>query len=544
MCQKYTFDELNTLDNHQKEIICTMQERLSKLEDDYEKLMEQIRIANSKSYGRSTERLETLDGQLSLFNEVEASVDTDVTEPDIEDIIEEESKNPRKSKQKGKRDEDLKDWPEEPHPHNVTEEQLIEYFGEGNYKPMPSDHYKRLRFEPAHYTVEHHVVEVYVGTGGDHQDEFLRGDRPKDLLRNSIITPSLEAAIINGKYVNALPLDRIEQEFSRNGLSLSKQTMSNWTINCTERYLVAIYERILQELLTYHVNQCDETTVEVIRDDRPAGSKSYMWIHRSGEYYKDKPIVVYEYQKTRSSVHPIEFYKSFNGILLTDSLEQYHKLGRELEGVTVANCWAHARRDYSDAVKAIGKSQSQLVKRSLAYQALVRIAAIYKLDNSLKEMTSEERLRERQNTVKPFVEEYFAWVKGILSDNTILVKGKTADGLRYSVNQEEYLKVFLTDGDIPIDNSASERALRGFTIGRKNWMIINTIRDAKTSAVLYSITETAKLNNLNPYQYIKHLLTELPKLCDKEGNIDRSKLDSLLPWSNELPNECHSKRRE
>ena len=152
--------------------------------------------------------------------------------------------------------------------------------------------------------------------------------------------------------------------------------------------------------------------------------------------------------------------------------------------------------------------------------------------------------RERQNTVKPLVEEYFAWVKGILSDNTILVKGKTADGLRFSVNQEEYLKVFLTDGDIPIDNSASERALRGFTIGRKNWMIINTIRGAKTSAVLYSITETAKLNKLNPYQYIKHLLTELPKLCDKEGNIDRSKLDSLLPWSNELPNECHSKRRE
>ena len=127
-----------------------------------------------------------------------------------------------------------------------------------------------------------------------------------------------------------------------------------------------------------------------------------------------------------------------------------------MEGLTNANCWAHARRDYSDAIKAASKDlkgNPSAVKNSIAYQALVRISAIYKLDESLKDMTPEKRLKERQETVKPLVDEYFAWVKTVL--DTMLPKGKTAEGLHYSINQEKYLRVFLGDGEVPIDNSAS-----------------------------------------------------------------------------------------
>lgn len=139
-----------------------------------------------------------IDGQLSLFNEAEVYYDEDFEEPDIEDLFPD---IPRKKKSKGKREADLKDLPTESYPHTVSEEQLNEFFGEGNWKSLPSDVYKRLRYEPASWTVEVHTVDVYVGTGGDHQDEFLRGDRPKDLLRNSILTPSLGAAILNGKFL-------------------------------------------------------------------------------------------------------------------------------------------------------------------------------------------------------------------------------------------------------------------------------------------------------------------------------------------------------
>ena len=142
------------------------------------------------------------------------------------------------------------------------------------------------------------------------------------------------------------------------------------------------------------------------------------------------------------------------------------------------------------------------------------------------------------------VEEYFAWAKEQLLSDHVLPKSETAKGLSYSINQEEYLKVFLTDGEVPIDNSASERALRNFTISRKNRMTINTVRGAQVSVIIYRITETARANNLNAYYYIKHVLTELHGLIDKNGNIEQSILEPFMPWSKTLPTDCYSKRRK
>ena len=125
----------------------------------------------------------------------------------------------------------------------------------------------------------------------------------------------------------------------------------------------------------------------------------------------------------------------------------------------------------------------------------------------------------------------------------MLPKGETAKGLKYSLNQEEYLKVFLTDGEVPIDDSASERALRNFTIGRKNWVTVNTVRGAQASAVIYSITETARANGLNVYYYLRNLLTELPQLLQSREELEEFVLEPLMPWSKVLPEECYSKRR-
>ena len=318
MAEKYTVEQLNKLNKKDLMLlVLSMQDQLTQMNDNLEKLIEQIRIANQQRFGRHTETLDAVSGQLSLFNEVEALAEDTTEELTIEEVL---ATIPKQKKQRGKRDADLSGFPEEKILHSVSQEKLNEMYGDGNYKRMPDESYRRLRYEPASWTVEVHTVEVYVDTDGLHQDEFVRGDRPKDLLRNSIVTPSLETAIINGKYVNSIPLYRIEQEFQRGGVHISRQNMANWTILCAQRYFQPVYDYMKEELFNYHVTQCDETPVEVIKDGRSAGAQSHMWVHRSGEYYKDKPIVLYEYQKTRHHDHPEQYYKDFKGVLVTDGL--------------------------------------------------------------------------------------------------------------------------------------------------------------------------------------------------------------------------------
>lgn len=183
------------------------------------------------------------------------------------------------------------------------------------------------------------------------------------------------------------------------------------------------------------------------------------------------------------------------------------------------------------------------IKNSIAYQALQRIAWFYEEDSKLKNLSSKERLQKRQSVIKPLVEDRFAWVKEILADAVVFPKRKTADGLKYSINQEKYLNVFFDNPDVPIDNLASERAIRTFCLGKKNWMFHNTANGANSSVLVYSISETAKLNNLRPYYYFRYILTVLPKHCDEKGNIDPAELDYLMPWSESLPEKCRKPRR-
>lgn len=335
---------------------------------------------------------------------------------------------------------------------------------------------------------------------------------------------------MNAKYVNAVPLYRQEQEFERYGLHISRQNMANWTIQCADRYLAVLYDHLHEKLYGCHVLQADETPVLVNKDGRPAGSKSYMWVYRTGRMYTERQIVLYEYQKTRNASHPREFLKDFNGVCVTDGYQVYHTIEGEREDLRIAGCWSHARRRFDEAVKALPKQKQ---KDSRAYLALTMIQAIYREEKQLKDLPAGERKDRRQLSVKPMVEAYFTWVRENLPK--VPSKSKTWEGFHYSLNQEKYLKVFLDDGEVPMDNNAAEQSIRGFCIGKKNWVMIDTIAGAKASAIIYSIAETAKANNLKPYDYFEYLLTEIPKHLD---DTDRSFLDDLLPWSPSLPANC------
>lgn len=536
MAKVYTKEELNSFSRETlMAVILSMQDQISQLNTNMERLIEQIADANNKRYGRSSEKLKTISGQMELeliFNEAEALTEIlYVVEPAEEDVIQ-----PRHRKSKGKREADLKDLPVEVISHTLSEEKLRDVFGTDGWKQLPGEIYKRVRVQPAVYTVEEHHVAVYAGR--DNQT-IIKADRPKDLLRNSLLTPSLAASIMNAKYVNGLPLYRISQEFLRNDIHISRQVMANWMIQCADRYLGILYDRLHRELYQFHVLQADETPVMVTKDGRPVNSKSYMWIYRTGKSYTDTPIILYEYQRTRKADHPEEFLKDFKGIVVCDGYSAYRKLDRENPDIVFAGCWSHARRRFAEALKALPKAVQKNVKETIAYEAVSRIAAIYHLDNQMEGQPAKARKMYRQTNIRPLVEAFFAWAKEIQSKNQ-LSRGKTLDGINYRINQEASLKAFLEDGDIPMDNNATESALRSFCLHKHTWKLIDSLDGANASAIIYSITETAKANNLNPFRYLEYILTVLK---DHQEDKEYSFIDDILPWSEKLPEICRSKTK-
>ena len=524
----YTKEELNQLDKDTLiMLLLSFQDQLQQMNETLNRLTEQIAAASQYRFGRRSEKLNDVDGQLTIFdllNEAEYTVQeaTDLQEPDADEVV----AAYRRKKSKGKRETDLKGLPVETIEHSIPDEKLHEIFGE-KWKVLPDEVYRRLAYEPAKYIVHEHHVKVYAGT--DNQT-IVKADRPEDLLRNSIVTPSLEAGIMNAKYVNAIPLYRQEQELKRNGINISRQVMANWTIQCADRYLAVMYDWLHSKIYSYHVLQADETPVIVTKDGRHAGAKSYMWVYRTGKMYQDRPIILYEYQKERKADHPREFLKAFQGVVVTDGYEVYHKLARERQDLKIAGCWSHARRRFSEAVKAAGPEAG---KRTVAYLALQRIAEIYSVDNRLADLSPEERLKKRQTLVRPLVEDYFAWLEEL--NPRIPARTKTGNGFAYCLKQKPYLMYFLEDGEVPIDNNAAEQVIRPFCVGKKNWLMIDTIAGAKSSAIIYSIAETAKANHLNPFRYFELLLTQIPRHME---DTDRKFLEQLEPWSPDLPEEC------
>lgn len=531
MAFKFTEEQLNTLDkSFIVNLFLQLQDQNDKLSGEVQELnkkmevlIEQITLANKNRFGRSSEKtIDTsqicfmeVDGTIVFFNEAEAISDLDAEEPDTL-----ENKPARKPKTVGKKEADIKDLPVNIINHYLTDEELVAEFGENGWKQLPDAISKHYRLIPAKVEIDEHHVGVYASKT---DDRIVKADHPKALLHGSLVSPTIAAAIMNGKYVNAVPLYRLEQEFSRYGLAITRQNMANWMIRLGESYLAVLYDYLHKKLYDYHVIQADETPVLVNHDGRSAGSKSYMWVYRSGHLYTDKQIVLYDYHKTRNSSHPREFLSNYSGICVTDGYQVYHTIEKECEDLQIAGCWVHARRKFDEALTVIPKAHRN---KSDAFLVIKQIQAIYREEGKLNELSSEERLTQRQLVIKPLVDALFAYLKKM--EPTVPASGQLRKAYTYILNQEKYLRVFLEDGEVPIDNNASERAIRGFCIGKKNWQMIDTINGAHSSAIIYSIAETERVNNLKLYDYFMYLFEEIPKHMNEK---DCSFIEDLLPRS-------------
>ena len=511
--------------------------QLSDTNRQIELLTEQIRIMNQRHFGRKSEaNLSEIDGQISLFdsfNEVEYLNQNSAKEPEIEEIV---ISSYHRSKTKGKREADLDGLPARIIEHRLSDEELAAKFPNG-YKELPMEVYKRLHIIPETFIVDEHHVHVYASKSND--GTILKAPRSRDLFRNSIATPALVASIINGKYTNALPLERQAKTHKMNGINLATNTMANWVIRSTDMYLSLIYDRMHELIYDSKVIHADETPVKVMRIDNAKiknGKKTYMWVYRNRSLKGTHPIVLYDWQDSRRSDHPREFLKTFSGTVVTDGYQVYHKLEKEREDLKVAGCWIHARRPFADFIKSVGLTAA---KGSIAQEAYDMITEMLRVDNTFDDLPVSDRKKQRQLVLSDKVDAYFAWVKQKYTQVT--QNGSIGKALAYSINQEKHLRVFLSDGNIPMDNNYAEQAIRPFTLGRKNFVLIESSNGAKASAVLYSLVETAKANGLNTFEYFNLLLTEIPQHVD-DNNLRF--LDNLLPWSPLVQKACLSKYKK
>lgn len=514
-------------------IILSQQEQLKAISKQLDFVTEQILLMNQRSFGRKTEKADQIEqfSMYNYFNEPEAKSDNS-PEPEITEVI----ISSYTRKKKTKREENLEGLPSRVFDHTIPDEELKTLFPNG-YKELPCEVYKHLSIIPQTLLVDEHHIHVYASK--DNNDVIKKAPRPADLFRNCIATPSIVATILTGKYQNHLPLQRQVEMFRQNGIKLEENTLANWMINTSDVYLSIIYDELHKHLYDAKVIHADETPFEVIKDGRPAGSKSYMWVYRNGSCESEHSVVIYDYQPTRRTDHPEEFLKNYSGTLVTDGYQVYHSLEKRKSDLKVAGCWVHAKRKFAEIVKATGPGDlGGKDDPTIASIATQRISRIFHLDNKFDELPPDMRKKQRQVVVKPKVDDFFAWAKKMLP--TLPAESATAKALNYCINQEPFLRVFLDDGDVPMDNNLAEQAIRPFTLDRKNWVNMYSTRGAEASAVIYSLVETAKANDLRVYDYFELLLTELSAHID---DTDRSFIQDLLPWSKTVKEKCHNLKK-
>ncbi len=504
---------------------CAMQEQqIAELTAKVNWFEEQFRLSQQKKYGRSSEQAPGQE-QLQIFNEAESLANPSAPEPELEEITY------KRRKQKGQREAKLEDLPVETIEYHLPADEQLCSCCNNELHEMSKEVRREIKVIPAQVSVVKHVRYTYACRRCEQentQNAIVTAPMPAPALPGSLASPSAIAHTMNQKYVEAMPLYRQEKAWERMGVELSRQTLANWIIQAAERWLLPLYKRMHEFLLQEDILHSDESHLQVLQEpDRPATSKSFLWLYRTGR--ASPPVVLYEYQTTRANKHPKKFLEGFKGYLHVDGYSGYN----EIPDVILVGCWSHARRKFDEALKALPKDKRTAdvaAKKGLAF-----CNRLFDIERALKDTTSSERYKIRLEQSKPVLDEFLAWLKQ--QRPHVLPKSSFGQAITYCLNQWEKLEAFLQDGRLELDNNRAERSIKPFVIGRKNWLFSNTPRGARASAAVYSIVETAKENGLNPFHYLQYLFEKMPNLDIQDTEV----LDELLPWSEALPPGCRVK---
>ena len=500
--------------------------QIKELEQQVRLLKEQVYFLTRKLYGTRSEKMSALEieGQMSLFNEMESCADPDAHEPDLVEV----EKHLRKRKYAGQREKLIKDIPRSKVLHTIDEsEQICERCGSAMVKVGEEFVRTEVQFIPASLKVVDHYRETYEcrACRKNGTPYMEKSPVPCPPVMHSLASASTISWLIHQKFELGIPLYRQEKEWEALGLSLSRATMSNWLLAVYRDWLSHVVSHLRQELLKQEYLHIDETRVQVLKEPgRKNTSDSYMWVYCSIRDCK-RPVRYFEYQPGRGGKYPEAFLKGYTGYIHTDAYSGYNGV----KGVTRCLCYTHLRRAFVDALpKDIHSPEA-----SKPAEAVLRLNKLFEMEKELDGLPPEQKKKERLNRERPLLEAFWSWAE--ISSAGELPKSKLHTAFHYALNNRQEFFNYLEDGNCSISNSLAENCIRPFVIGRKNWLFAGSPKGAVASAGIYTLVETAKANGLDAMKYIKYILSDMPGSTFLENP---EYLDDYLPWDPMVQERC------
>ncbi len=533
--------------------------RIAQLEKTIKKLSDQLELKNRAIFGRNTEKfLDTLMSSENPPKEFEDESQTEDADSDTEQnrivislaeykrqLGEENNSNDDsinngnktgKNKKSGGRSrksrllDSLMNLPAQLI-YDLDIDMLNDQYGEGNWRIAKwHEHYVVEKIENPLYVKK--ILTPVISSGLEHVMTTVPYRNP--LKDRTYISASILADILYRKFVLALPFFRQAADYYMQGLDLSRQVIIGWVNELVPLIMNPVLKYMIQQMLLCPYHNCDETYLQVIKDGRAPGSKGFLWVHSTGELYDGNPIIIFIYEQTRGTDHLRKLLLEFHGYITCDAYISYHVLEEESGGrILTTGCMMHCRRYFALSlfVHDLKNMSEEEILQLPETRVLMLIRAIYHEEMKLRNMTAGDRLAARKEYVLPKVNNLFEYIHE-LDNSGEHFSEKLSKAISYAVNQEKYLRRFLEDGNIPLDNGSSERYISSYSKGRANWLFADTMLGAEVNAAMYSIVETAKSNKVNPYEYIKYLLEKMPEYLDEKGNMtDPACLKDMMPWS-------------
>ncbi len=486
--------------NDNASVILAQSKRISLLE-------EYLRLATVQKFGASSEKLAF---QSDLFDEAE--IEAALSE--LEEQLPEEDwvRHQKKKRKRGFSDKLLR---VQIHLTLTDEEK------EGAAKTFFTKVKEELEFIPAQLKVLEYWQEKAV-FNRDGEDVIVTAQRPAHPLGKCFASTPLLAYIIASKYADGLPLYRLEGMLKRHGGEISRANMAHWIIRLQDVFQPLI--NLIREVqLEGTYLQADETRIQVLKEaGKTAQSDKWMWVIRGGP--PDRPSVLFEYDPSRAGAVAERLLDGFGGVLQADGYSGYSNVC-QAAGITRIGCFDHARRKFVEASRAAQTqgTQKKAGQPTKADVALSQIRKLYAIEKSIKDLDCDKKKQARQALSVPVLDDLRKWLEKNVS--RVPRDSLTHKAMTYTLNQWEYLIGYCEDGQLHISNALAENAIRPFAVGRRAWLFADTSHGARASATCYSLVESAKANNLEPYAYLQHVLAHIAAADTVE------KLEALLPWN-------------